>query len=165
MPPKTQLKQADIDNIISRVNEVNALRTLSKEFLIGQGRIRRIWGQSGVSYREAYTKAPKIGVPLTTELMKGMMGLATKLESDVKPWPATHDQLRGLPPQLTDEEQVERYLASLTIAHEASLINHEGFRPIADSHYNAIMKNAFELLPKSLYRVFTAGREVRKIYR
>ena len=164
MPPKTQLKQADIDNIISRVNEVNALRTLSKEFSIGQGRIRRIWGQSGVSYREAYTKAPKISVPLTEGSMEGMMSLATKLESDIKPWPATHDQLRGLPPHLSDEEQVERYLASLTITHEASLTG-EAFRPIANSYYNAIMRNAFELLPKRLYKEFAAGIYARKIHR
>ena len=82
MPPKTQLNQAAIDSITARVDEVNALRTLSREFLIGQGRIRRIGGQAGVSYREAYTREPKIGLLLTPELTKEMVALAEKLESN-----------------------------------------------------------------------------------
>ena len=67
MPPKAQLAQQEIDEIVAGINQVNALRVLSKKFKIGQGRIRRIWGQAGVTYRENYTTREKVGYHLTTE--------------------------------------------------------------------------------------------------
>ena len=76
MPPKAQLAQQEIDEIVAGINQVNALRVLSKKFKIGQGRIRRIWGQAGVTYRENYYTREKLGVQLTPERMGEMMTLA-----------------------------------------------------------------------------------------
>jgi hypothetical protein len=131
MPRNTELDQKDLDEITKRIDEANSLRVLAREFKIGQGRIRRIWGKRGASYRAAYTVAPKVGVLATEDTMAQMSALAGRLEAEVKPWPATRDKVQGLPP-CTDEEQVERYLASLAISHEASLSGCADVRALAE---------------------------------
>ena len=159
MPPKTQLLQEEVDEIVGSINRVNALRTRSKKFKIGQGRIRRIWGEAGVKYREAYNTRKKVGLILTDSLMEEMMSIAQRLDG-IKPWPANLDKVNGLPSALSDEQQLERYIASLRIANEASLAP-GATKPTADGYYNAIMINAFELLPKHIYTRFadTIARE------
>jgi hypothetical protein len=161
MPSKTQLDEYQVGEIIHRVHEVNAIRTLSNRFKIGHARIRRLWKDAGVAHREAMP----VGMQLTTEKMEFIMDLARRLET-VQPWPATHDKIKGLAPGLTDNKQLERYVRSLSIANQASttpaLVQN---RPLADSFYNAIMQNAFALLPRQLYQQFAAIIKSRKIHR
>ena len=167
MPPKAQLSQQEIDEIVARVNQVNALRLLSKKFKVGQGRIRRIWGEAATVYREECYSRKKVGVQLTPERMDEMMTIATRLETEIKPWPANLDKVKGLP-SLPDEQQLERYVSSLRIANEASLdpSSDPGLtRAMADSYYNAVMINAFELLPKTLYTRFANTLRCERIHR
>ena len=163
MPPKAQLAQQEIDEIVAGINQVNALRVLSKKFKIGQGRIRRIWGQAGATYRENYTTREKVGYHLTTERMGEMMTIATRLETEIKPWPANLDRVKGLP-DLPDEQQLERYISTLRIANEASLAA-GAMKPLADQYYNAVMINAFELLSKPMYRRFADTIRRERIHR
>ena len=152
MPAKSQLSQQEIDEIIASVNQVNALRILSKKFKIGQARIRRMWGQAGVVYRENYSTREKIGVQLTPEMTADWMSFATQLETEIQPWPANLDRVKGLP-TLPDDQQLERYISTLRIANEAALAP-GAMRAMIDGYYNAVMINAFELLSKPLYKRF-----------
>lgn len=164
MPPKCQLSQQDIDEIVAGFDQVNALRALSKKFKIGQGRIRRIW--AGAAYRESL-KPTKVLVELTDERLSEMIAIKTKLETQIKPWPAHLDVVNGLP-SLPDDEQLARYIATLRIAHEASVSALEAgaSRPLlADDYYNGVMTAAYQLLPKSLYKRFADTIEREKIRR
>ena len=163
MPPKAQLSQQEIDEIVACVDQVNALRLLSKKFKVGQGRIRRIWGEAGAVYREGYYSREKVGIQLTPERMDEMMTLATRLETEIKPWPANLDKVKGLP-SLPDEQQLERYVSSLRIVNEASL-DPGATRAMEDSYYNSVMINAFELLPKTLYTRFANTLRHERIHR
>ena len=157
MPPKTQLSDEDLTTISARVNEVNALRLLSKEFKIGQGRIRRIWKAQGAEvakYREAAYRRPLQTVEITDSIMELMLNLASKLDR-VKPWPATQDKLKGLPP-LSDDDQLERYLTTLSITNIGGLT--------ANRYYNAVMLNALEQLPRDLYTRFASELQTRQIF-
>ena len=164
MPPKCQLSPQDIDEIVAGFDQVNALRALSKKFKIGQGRIRRIW--AGAAYRESL-KPKKVMVELTHERLNEMIAIATKLEAEIKPWPANLDVTQGLP-SLPDDEQLARYIATLRIAHEASVSALEAGAPrplLADEYYNAVITTAFQLLPKALYKRFADTIEREKIHR
>ena len=164
MPPKCQLSQQDIDEIVAGFDQVNALRALSKKFKIGQGRIRRIW--AGAAYRESL-KPKKVLVELTDERLSEMIAIKTKLETQIKPWPVHLDVVNGLP-SLPDDEQLARYIATLRIAHEASVSALEAgaSRPLlADDYYNGVMTAAYQLLPKSLYKRFADTIEREKIRR
>ena len=170
MPPKCQLSQQDIDEIVAGFDRVNALRALSKKFKIGQGRIRRIW--AGAAYRESL-KPTKVLVELTDERLSEMIAIKTKLETQIKPWPAHLDVVNGLP-SLPDDEQPARYIATLLltlrIAHGASVhvsaLEAGASRPLlADDYYNGVMTAAYQLLPKSLYKRFADTIEREKIRR
>jgi len=164
MPPKCQLSQQDIDEIVAGFDQVNALRALSKKFKIGQGRIRRIW--AGAAYREIQ-REKQIPTMLTDERISEMIAIMTKLETQIKPWPAHLDVVNGLP-SLPDDEQLARYIATLRITHEASVsaIEAGASRPLlADNYYNGVMTAAYQLLPKSLYKRFADIIEREKIRR
>ena len=164
MPPKCQLSPQDIDEIAAGFHQVNALRALSKKFKIGQGRIRRIW--AGVAYRASLI-GTKVMVELTRDRLNEMLAIGRKLEAEIKPWPANLDVTQGLP-SLPDDEQLARYIATLRIAHEASVdaIAAGAPRPLeADSYYNAVITTAFQLLPKTLYKRFADTIEREKIHR
>ena len=164
MPTKCQLSHQDIDEIVAGFDQVNALRALSKKFKIGQGRIRRIW--AGAAYREIQ-REKQIPTMLTDERLNVMIAIAGKLEAEIKPWPAHLDVVNGLP-SLPDDEQLARYIASLRIAHEASVdaIAAGASRPLqADGYYNGVMIAAYQLLPKALYKRFADTIEREKIRR
>ena len=75
--------------------------------------------------------------------------------------------VNGLP-SLPDDEQLARYIATLRIAHEASVtaIEAGASRPLpADSYYNGVMTAAYQLLPKVLYKSFADTIEREKIRR
>ena len=91
---------------------------------------------------------------MTGDSMMETLDLAQKLER-VKPWPANQDRLRGLPP-LSDDEQLERYLESLSITNIGGLI--------ANTYYNGILLGASELLSRGLYARFVREIETRRIY-
>ena len=80
------------------------------------------------------------------------MTLARRMETEINPWPANLDRVKGLP-DLPDDQQLERYISTLRIANEASLAP-GAMWPLTDEYYNAVMINAFELLSKPLYRRF-----------
>ena len=116
-----------------------------------------------MAYRENYYPREKVGVQLTPKRMGEMMTLATRLETEIKPWPANLDRVKGLP-DLSDERQLERYISSLRIANEVSIAP-GAMKQLTDEYYNSVMINAFELLSKPVYRRFADTIRRERIHR